>query len=334
MEDHTQNEAVDQTPFYKRKAFIYLSVACIVLIVTGIAALFHKNYPGVKFKDFAAELMNLDMPPGGRRATLTLASGETIVLNEAADGELGEEAGLRIRKTGNGQLKYEQGVLTSENDESGFHTIATPKGGTYQVILADGSVIWLNAASKLKLPLDFGSTKERVIELAGEAYLEIAKDTSRPLKVITKRQIVQALGKDLNVSDYPDDFMATATAFDGTLRVKAVDINASSPAELTLKTGQQAIVDEGSIRSLKADTAEVRAWKNDLFVFNSEPLESIMKKISRWYDVDVVYDAVDPKMLFKVKISRMEQLSEILRQLELAGGIHFKLEAGKIVVTK
>lgn len=334
MENNTpQEEPFNEPPFYKRRAFVYLAIACVALITTGIAAMFHKNYPGVNFKNLAAELINHDIPPGGNRAVLTLASGKIIILNEAADGELGEEEGLIFRKTGNGRLRYEINNEVTGSLHGGFHTISTPKGGTYEIILPDGSTAWLNAASTLKFPTKFATMKERKIELSGEAYLKVVKDTKRPFKVATDQQLVQVLGTDFNVYNYIDEPIVRTTLFEGAIKVRMAGGRASTN-EVFLKTGQQAIIDRGSVNTVKADTAEVLAWKNGFFMFNNEPLESIMKKISRWYDVDVVFQHVDPRKNFVGKVSRYEHVSAILKLLESNGGIHFKIEEGKIIAMK
>lgn len=334
MENNTiQQDPLNEPPFYKRRAFIYLVIACIALITTGIAAMFHKNYPGVNLKNLAAELINHDVPPGGNRAVLTLASGKTIVLNEAADGKLGEEEGLIFRKTGNGRLRYEINSKGAASQYGSFHTISTPKGGTYEITLPDGSMVWLNAASTLKFPTDLNAMKERTIELSGEAYLKVIKNEKHPFRVITAQQSVQVLGTDFNINNYSDEPTAKTTLFEGTIRVRTTGSNGASP-EVILKTGQQAVIDHGSVNTVKADTAEVCAWKNGFFIFDNEPLESIMKKISRWYDVEVVYQHVDAQKIFAGKVSRSEHVSSVLKLLEANGEVHFKIEEGKIIAMK
>lgn len=334
MENNTsQSDPSNQPPFYKRKAFIYLSIACIALIVTGIAAMFHRNYPGVKLKDLAAELINNDVPPGGNRAVLTLANGQTIILNEAADGKLGEEAGLIFRKTGHGQLTYEIKGNAVENQDDDFHTITTPKGGTYQIILPDGSKVWLNAASTIRFPLNLTYNKERKVEINGEAYLEVVKDAVHPFKVTTNQQLLKVLGTHFNICNYTDDEIVKTTLLEGSLRMKAFGENASSPG-IILKMGEQGIVDHGVVRMVKADTTEALAWKNGLFICNNEPLGNIMKRVSRWYDVEVVYQDIDPSKIFDVKASRLEHISKVLGMLELTGNVHFKMEPGKIIAMK
>ena len=311
-------------PFYKKRAFIYLSIACAALLVTGIAAMFHKNYPNVNFKNLAAEFVSHDIPPGGNRATLMLADGKSIILNEAADGELIKEAGTVVRKTGNGQLVYE--AVAGDTDGTGYtyNTISTPKGGTYQITLPDGTKVWLNAASSLKFPTSFVSLSERRIELSGEAYFEVTKDAKHPFKVITAKEEVRVLGTHFNISSYVDDLFMKTTLFKGIVKV----------SKATLKPGQQFIINQGLVNIVKVDPEEVLAWKNGLFIFESEPLAHIMKQVSRWYDVDVVYEGVDKTKLFSGKASRFDNASMVLKQLELNGGIHFKIEVGKIIVMR
>lgn len=328
--NNNQSEPVNEPPFYKRNAFIYLAIACIALIATGIAAMFHKNYPGVNLKNLAAELINHDIPPGGNRAVLMLANGKTVVLNEAADGILEDEDGVVLRKTGNGQLRYEVGNNYSQNQYDSFHTISTPKGGVYEITLSDGSVIWLNAASTLK----FNARKERKIELSGEAYLKVVRNAKHPFVVVTDRQTIQVSGAHFNVNNYTDQPTVKTSLFEGNLELSPSGVQSSSASGIALKVGQGGIIDHGSIRTMKVDTAEVLAWKNGLFVFENEPLGSIMKKISRWYDVEVIYQHADPYETFVGRISRYEHLSAVLKLLEATGKVHFKIEQGKIFVMK
>lgn len=316
-------------PFYKRKAFLYLSAACAALIITGIAAIFHKNYPTIKFSDLTSELAEKDIPPGGNKAILTLADGKTITLNEAADGELIKAEGLLIRKTGHGQLVYE---VAGNHAGYTYNTISTPQGGTYQIILPDGTKVWLNAASSLKFPTSFATLKERKIELSGEAYFEVVKDAKHPFKVLTPKQEVQVLGTHFNVSSYADETVVKTTLLEGAVRVS--NLQKANAGMVVLKPGQQSTLSNDGITVAKADLDEVLAWKNGVFVFNDEPLESIMKKVSRWYDVEVVYEGVDKHKLFGGSVSRFDNVSKVLRQLELTGGVHFKVEEGRITVMK
>lgn len=320
-------------PFYQRKDFLYLAAACLALIVAGVASIFYKNSPTLNFSDLSSINAEKDIPPGGNKAILTLADGKTIVLNEVADGELAKAGGMLIRKTGNGQLIYE--VTAGQSTAAGYtyNTISTPKGGTYQVILPDGTKVWLNAASSLKFPTSFTAMKERKIELSGEAYFEVTKDVKHPFIVHTDKQEIEVLGTHFNISSYADESFLKTTLFEGSVKVSNLEKTGSLP--VVLKPGQQSILAKGEIKVGQVDIDEVLAWKNGLFVFNDEPLEHIMKKVSRWYDVEVVYEpGLDKNKRFGGSVSRFDKVSKVLRQLELTGGVHFKVEEGRITAMK
>lgn len=327
-EDHS----IKMLPFYKRKAFLYLAAACLALTVASVAAIFYKNYPTLNFSDLTALPAEKDIHPGGNKAILTLADGKAIVLNEAADGELLKAAGILIRKTGNGQLVYEVAADQRGAASNTYNTITTPKGGTYQVILPEGTKVWLNAASSIKFNASFTSLKERKIELTGEAYFEVTKDVKHPFKVHTAKQEVTVLGTHFNISSYADESMLKTTLFEGSVKVSNLH---KMEDQVILKPGQQSVIANGKITVDQADIDEVLAWKNGLFVFNDEPLEHIMKKVSRWYDVEVIYEpGLDKNKLFGGSVSRFDKVSKVLRQLELTGGVHFKIEEGRIIAMK
>lgn len=315
-------------PFYQRSVFKYLSAACIALMLIGIAVVFQKNILKYNLSDVVASKSVKDIPGGGNKAVLTLADGKVITLNEAADGALLKVEGMVIRKTRDGQLVYE----VVGNQHGTYNTITTPKGGTYQVKLADGTNVWLNAASSIRFPTSFSSLKERKIELNGEAYFEVAKDPKHPFKVHTAKQEVEVLGTHFNISSYVDDSELKTTLLEGAVKVHNLQ---KDGVHVILKPGQQSIMAKGEIKVAKADVDEALAWKNGLFVFNDEPLEHIMKRVSRWYDVEVVYEpGLDKNKLFGGSVSRFDNVSKVLRQLELTGGVQFKIEEGRIIAMK
>lgn len=316
-----------QTPFYKRSAFIYLCIACVALIVTGIAAMFHNNKPGSKIKNFSDQLVTYDVPPGGNKAILTLEDGRTITLNEVPNGKLADQSGVAISKVGHGELAYHKETAGSALVHAGMtNTIATPNGGTYRITLADGTRVWLNAESKLSFPATFDGLNERRVDLVGEAYFEVVSET-KPFKVFTKGQEIEVFASHFNVESYPGDDLSKTTLFEGPAKV-----GINSAQMVSLVPGQQAIANQGIIRLVTVDLDDVLAWKNGFFVFEEEPLEDIMKKISRWYDVDVIYQNIDRNKLFTAKAPRSENASAVLKRLELSGGVHFKIEEGRIVV--
>ncbi|MBC9930263.1 FecR family protein [Chitinophaga qingshengii] len=264
-----------------------------------------------------------DIPAGGNKATLTLANGARILLDEAANGAVASQGGIQIHKTANGQLVY---TLAANNPaaDTGYNTIQTPKGGQYQVNLPDGSKVWLNAATTLTFPAAFGPGG-RTVTLNGEAYFEVAAlPHAQPFTVQVNDLTVGVLGTTFNVMGYSDEKNIRTTLLTGAVRVSRG--NTSN----VLQPGQQAI--GNSLQVQAADTEEAIAWKNGMTVFTNADIHSIMRQIARWYDVEVVYRGDIPQRLFTGKIPRDANVSKVLKILELSN-IHFTIEDRKIIVT-
>ena len=269
-----------------------------------------------------------DIKPGKNRAVLTLADGRKINLTDTGNDTVANEAGLLITKNTEGQLVYQVVGNRSNQETLQYNTIEAPSGGKWQVILPDGSKVFLNALSSLKYPLNF-STKERKVELKGEAYFEVFHNEKLPFRVLAKGQTVEVLGTHFNISAYADDQLVKTTLLTGSVKIAAGN-NA-----LILKPGEQSQVKLGHISLVEnVDLEDVMAWKNGYFKFN-ENLESIMAKVSRWYDVDISYE-IQPDLEFKYKgeISRDRNLSELLNMLEFTGNVHFKIEGRRVIVKK
>jgi len=276
-----------------------------------------------------------DVAPGKTGATLTLANGKKIVLTDAANGELAKEAGVVISKTDDGQLIYE--IKETANNANQINTLSTTNGETYRVRLPDQSEVWLNAASTLKYPNSFASLKERRVELSGEAYFEVAKaytslrgsKQSQPFIVSTAKQELRVLGTHFNISAYEDEALTKTTLAEGSVKVTALG------KSLVLKPNQQAVLSNSAIDVKDVDAEFALAWKSGFFLFNRENLESIMVKIARWYDVQVVYN--DPSLkteTFTGTISRFEKISQVFNMLERTEAAKFKIEGKKIIIDK
>ncbi|HMF72741.1 MAG TPA: FecR domain-containing protein, partial [Flavitalea sp.] len=263
---------------------------------------------------------------GSNKASLTLSDGTTIVLDDAANGLLTTQAGIKISKTTDGQLKYDAS-RPQPSHANGFNTIHTPRGGQYQVVLPDGSSVWLNAASSLKFPTVF-SGNERKVELTGEAYFEVAKNKVKPFIVASGNQTLEVLGTHFNVNAYQDDGKIRTTLLEGSIKVSHTQTNAFS----LLVPGQQAELRK-EIKVTKVDVKQSIAWKNGYFVFASENIQTLMQKIARWYDVDVEYEGRVTTEGFVGSISRFEDVSEVLHMLQLTGMVHFKIVGRKIIVS-
>nr|WP_121273582.1 FecR family protein [Pedobacter schmidteae] len=272
-----------------------------------------------------------DVLPGGDKAVLTLADGSQIVLDHAGNGSLARQGNATIDKTKNGQIVYAVGKNSSESAvtlrPAEWNVISTPRGGQFNLVLSDGTKVWLNAASTLKFPAGF-SGKERIVELNGEAYFEVAKNKQMPFKVKVNKMEVEVLGTHFNVMAYSDEPKIRTILLEG-----SVKINNGTETAL-LKPGQQAMAGNADsyLKIEPANTEEVTAWKSGYFLFSNENIQSIMRKISRWYNVEVIYKGNVEHMDFDGTISRYKNVTEVLKMLELTGAIHFKVEEGRIIV--
>lgn len=302
-------------------------VAAIAVAMLGVAWLFFKAEPTKSTMQYASG----KIVPGSNKAVLILANGSRISLTQAVNGVLVDGAGFKATKTEDGQLSYKvNGVgVKAETD---YHTIETPNGGQYQVLLADGTKIWLNAGSSIKFPSTFAALGARKVFLTGEAYFEVAKDKTHPFLVSSKGQEIEVLGTHFNVSAYGNESTVKTTLLEGSVKVSAAHEQLTS---VVLKPNQQAVLQGNHIDVKETDAEDAVGWKNGDFVFRNEPLENIMLKVARWYDIEVVYqDKQVAKEPFGGVIPKFSNISEVLKALELTGDVHFKIQDRKILVTR
>ncbi|MDR6782845.1 FecR family protein [Pedobacter africanus] len=306
-----------------------LTVAASVILIAGSGLYFLLNKQNSGFK--ATSVYAADAAPGKVGATLTLANGKQIALSNASKGELAKEAGVMITKQADGKLVYE--VAAGANDHK-VNTLATARGETYQVRLSDGTMVWLNADSKLTYAASLNGNKgqqERRVKLEGEAYFEVTKNKNSPFIVETGGQEVQVLGTHFNINSYADEPVATTTLLEGSVRVAAGKAGQS----VIISPGQQAINRQGSLKVAQANLEQVMDWKQGDFYLNHVNFKTAMRKIARWYNVEVVYDAsVSDITEAGGWISRNKKLSEILQSIEATEQVHFKVEGRKVIVFK
>lgn len=261
--------------------------------------------------------------PGSNRAVLTLASGQQIVLDDAHNGVLGQQGKTQVIKLDSGRLAYNSGG--SENGAPLYNTITTPRGGQYQITLPDETKVWLNAESSLRFPTAFTAT-ERVVELTGEAYFEVAPNKSKPFLVKTGQSNTRVLGTSFNIMAYPDEGPVRTTLLEGGVKIDEGGHSA------VLEPGEQGIFNDGVINTKAVNTRAVVAWKDGYYFFDRTPVQSVMRQIARWYNVDIVYQGAVPKDEIVGRIPRTAYVSEVLHIMELIG-IHFKIEGRTIIVT-
>jgi len=323
---------LEQPGVLKRRQWWWYGAAAVVSIVGGglLLQLEYVNEPEVVEAAPSLVTRTVTTTPSDR-PLLRLASGEVIDLDSASNGMLAVEDGTQIIFDGKA-LHYE-GELVDANGEIMRNTIVTPKGRQYQLVLPDGSRIWLNAATTLTYPVKFSKNK-REVEIRGEAYFEVEKTADWPFIVKTTSQQIEVLGTHFNVSAYDDDELAKTTLVEGRVKVASSSEGRLVSREKVLKPGQQAITLRGSdhITIGGIDTEEVISWKENLFVFNNEEISEVMKKVSRWYDVEVEYlDGMAGKRIGG-SIPRLSHVEELMEALKATGLLHYKMKGGTVVV--
>ena len=266
--------------------------------------------------------------PGCNKAILTLANGQQVVLNNAQNGVIGQQGGTRVVKLDSGKLAYNNSGYGGENSANAvlYNTITTPRGGQYQITLPDETKVWLNAESSLRFPTAFAG-KDRAVQLTGEAYFEVATDKSKPFLVKAGSTETRVLGTHFNIMAYSDEGPVKTTLLEG-----VVSMGQETQSALLLP-GQQGQFDsnKGIIATRAVNTRAVVAWKDGYYYFDRASMQSVMRQIARWYDVEIVYEGAVPKDEIVGKIPRTAEVSEVLHIMELIG-IRFKIEGKKITV--
>jgi transmembrane sensor len=310
----------------------FVIAASVLVAAAGITWLFRLNHAAAPAVVVApAGPSHADVQPGGNKATLTLADGQVINLDSAADGVLGSQGNTYVAKA-DGKLAYN--IAASEKPVAPtFNVLTTPRAGQFTLALPDGTRVWLNNASSIRYPVWFtGATRE--VELTGEAYFEVAKDRAHPFRVRIRNSAagadggsVEVLGTSFNVMAYADERAERATLVDGSIKY----VNGAAVA--LLKPSEEAVFSpKGALETLHhVNIDEITAWKNGFFHFDHSDLESTMRQFARWYDITVVYEGVVPPQEFVGKIPRNMSLATVLKGLE-GEHVHFKLAGTQVTV--
>ena len=307
-----------------RRKWPYQLMAAATFVGVLVLAFYIFKQPQQQTVVTAYQDKAIPVKAGTEKAILTLADGSHITLDDAANGTLASQGSTSVLKL-NGKLSYS---AAGKSKAIGYNTIATPRGKPYQIELPDGSQVWLNAASSLRFPTAF-SGKERRVEITGEAYFEIAKNTA-PFFVKVKDAEVQVLGTHFNIMAYDEEDVVKTTLLQGAVRF------VSSNSNLLLEPGQQSQLEKnGQVKIEKGvNVSDVMAWKNGSFHFGSENIKGVMRQLSRWYDIDIVYqdNGTELKDQFFADIPRNTNLTDVLKVLELTGKVKFKTEGRKVIV--
>lgn len=304
-----------------RRTFVRIAAAAILLLIAGGSLYYFLRQPAkqtsvAQLREYPGK--NENAP--GTRAVLTLADGTQVNLDATQNGAIILQGGAEVIKAGS-VLTYNK---KTDNKELLYHTMATKRGGQYQVVLADGTRVWLNAASSIKFPTTF-SGNERKVELNGEGYFEVAKNSKQPFKVVANGVEVDVLGTHFNVMAYQEEEAVKTTLLEGKVKVLTE----------ILKPGQQAVLTHDArltVHEVQPD--EVIAWKNGLFRFEGADIRAVMREIERWYNISVTYEGAMNNKRVTGNLSRGTTVQEVMQMLEYTSGIKYTINGNRITISK
>jgi ferric-dicitrate binding protein FerR (iron transport regulator) len=313
-----------------------MTAAAVVLLLVGLFRLW-RTYRAESLVQTPA----IVVAPGGNRAVLTLAGGQKILLDSAAAGILAEQGNAQVKKVGDGKLAYEAGGGATKGASAAaplYNTLTTPRGGQYQLTLPDGTKVWLNAASSLTFPTAFTGSS-RTVEMTGEAYFEVVHDKKHPFTVKVSGQTIEDIGTQFNVNAYTDEPAQVTTLLEGAVKVDGHLLRPGEKASITGAAGPGATgtaattTGAADIRVERGDPEGAVAWKNGLFVFTDAGLQTVMRQLSRWYNVDVTYEGNIPPRQFTGMIGRSLTLDQVLKGLAKER-VHYQIEKGnRLIIT-
>jgi len=306
----------------KRPIFLYYVAASLAILILGYFALFSPE----KEESTVKNEKSIDLNPGENKAVLTLSNGKKISLGSLSNGLLTEDGQAKIYTSEKGALTY---IAATETQQILTNNITTPRGGQYKLTLADGTNIWLNAASSLTYPSSFQKGKPRIVELSGEGFFEVTHNAQEPF-IVHYGDGMEAvvLGTSFNINSYTDEKATYTTLVKGSLSVQ-------SPQEKKdlLKPGQQSVFIQGKTSIIAADIEETVAWKEGWFLFNRLELQAIVRQLSRWYNIDFDITGTIGNKQFSGIVSKSNNISEVLKIMENTG-VTFTLRNQKIYVSQ
>jgi ferric-dicitrate binding protein FerR (iron transport regulator) len=310
----------------KSARFRWIKYAAAVVIIAAGAGTFYFSQRAYKVESSASDQATIrenDVQPGTTGAVLTLSDGSKISLDSAGSGTVAAQGNTQVVKLSDGRLAYQ---VKGSQANILFNTLSTDRGKQFQVVLPDGTKVWLNAASSITYPTAFIG-KTRRVRMTGEAYFEVAKNAAMPFVVETPGQETTALGTSFNINSYEDEEKVRTTLLEGSVRIS------HSSAHQLLRPGQQSVIgkEPGDMLVKEADVQQAIAWKNGYFSFTNADLKVIMRQLSRWYNVDVIYEGEGPKVEFSGEIGRtltLAQLLDILKETR----IRYRIENKKLII--
>jgi transmembrane sensor len=334
------NLKLDHKPFVK-KLWPQIAIASAVAsIVIGVYFFRFSSGPGEKENSVSSVAK---IVPGKNGATLTLANGTKILIHDALTGTIANQSGVKISKTKDGQVIYE--ITDQAAGKIEYNTLTTSRGEQTQVRLPDGSLVFLNTGSSLSYPTSFAKGAKRSVTLTGEGYFEVAKNKVQPFVVSTTKQEVEVLGTHFNINAYTDEKAIKTTLLEGSVRVSSLQgvtskrsgfhsISSKVSNEVLLKPGEQSVLNEKGIEVASVNLDEAVAWQKGYFRFYDEDIAAVMRKVSRWYNIEVEYAGQLPEVGFNARITKYSSIKDVLATLEKTKAVHFKIEGRKVIVSK
>lgn len=289
--------------------------AAVMAIIAVSIYIYERNHIPVQPK--LASAYGDEILPGTNRATLILDGGKSLTLSET-------KAGIKISGDG---IFYNDGTTVTEKQSLNYATLITPRKGQYQITLPDGTRVWLNAESSLRYPIVFKGA-ERMVELKGEGYFEVAHDTSHPFIVQSNNQRVKVLGTTFNINTYPNEPHSVTTLISGRIELE----NGSKETRKILAAGEQAVLRNNTFLTSRVDTEAFAAWKHGKFRFKGASIDEVLRQLERWYDIDVDYTGIPDNIKISASIKRDKKLSSVLSALEEISGVKFKIEGRRLLL--
>lgn len=331
-EEETTNQQVSVLPGRHQFNWKKMAAAAVVFVLVGTGLFYFlqdQNTNNVVAVEKVPVLKDV-APPNTVNATLTLSNGMTIILDSAGNGILAQQGNVNVMKLSDGQIIYDPLLVQAQNGEISYNTLSNPRGSkAVNIVLADGSKVWLNAESSLRYPIAFIGHDRRV-EITGEAYFEVAHNDLMPFHVSVDGMDVEVLGTHFNVNSYQEENVLRTTLLEGSVKVNY------GARSTIIKPGEQAQVSKFNSNTIlvsKPDVNEVMAWKEGRFAFSNMDLESIMREMARWYNVEVVYkDKITDR--YTVNVSRDVPVSQLFKFIEMSGGVNFDIRNNIITVKK
>lgn len=316
------NIVIEPRRWYKR-----IAIAASIILAVGISGYFIMSGKQPSQNPISKVQTTDLLPPDKTRATITLTNGKVIYLDSASNGTINIQNNVALIKNAANEIVY-SGDETSANSQLAYHTLYNPKASQpVALTLTDGTKVWLNSESSLRYPIAFNGN-ERKVEITGEAYFEVAKDPSKKFIVdAAGKGEVEVLGTHFNINSYNDENEVKVTLLEGSVKTSIANLQTE-----ILKPGQQAIIANNQLsKNNKVNVEQVMAWKNGLFHFEGTDLQTVMRQIQRWYNVNVLYEK-KISQTFYGNITRQSEASKVFRMLELTEGVHFEIKGNTVIV--